>query len=128
MAVAITDDPPRDGADDRKRRLGRADILVPVQLWRQDQSRVPGVTRNLSIGGMFVATPRALPVGTRLAIRFSILDEAEPVEIEAEVRWSRRVAEGDEQPVGLGLAFLGSLARAALFVHVLLRSNAPSWI
>jgi uncharacterized protein (TIGR02266 family) len=134
MAVARTDAPPligneeKDNRGEKTRRLGRVDIQAPVYLWRNDESCLLGVTRNLSIGGMFVATTSPLPVGTRLAVRLSVLDGVDPIEIEAEVRWWRQVTGDAASPVGLGLEFIDPMVRTAFFVRVLLRSFEPSWI
>ncbi len=134
MAVATTENERHAGKDEkeggsrRRKRLGRAEIQVPVHLWSRDESSLLGVTRNLSIGGMFVATTASPPVGSRLAVRLSILDGVDPIEIAAEVRWSRRVAAGEASPAGVGLAFIEPMVRAAFFVRVLLRSSEPSWI
>ncbi|HLK91635.1 MAG TPA: PilZ domain-containing protein [Polyangia bacterium] len=137
MAVATTHDTPlgeerdKDQGREKTRRLGRVGIQVPVRLWSGDESSIEGVTQDLSIGGMFVATTRALPVGSHVAVRLSILDGVDPIEIEAEVRWSRLAAAGEAGPAGLaglGLAFIDPMVRAAFFVRVLLRSYEPSWI
>jgi uncharacterized protein (TIGR02266 family) len=133
MAVATTDDTllggerEKDQGKEKTRRLGRVGLQVPVRLWSGDDSCLQGTTQDLSIGGMFVATPRALPVGSRVAVQLSILDGVDPFEIEAEVRWSRAAATA-ASPAGLGLAFIAPMARAAFFVRVLLRSYEPRWI
>jgi Tfp pilus assembly protein PilZ len=127
MGVAITDEPPFVGQEiENKRRLGRVDLKVPVQLRSQDAGSVFGVMRDLSIGGMFVATPRSLPIGARVVVRLSILDEAEPEEVEARVCWALRAGADDARPAGLGLQFVGPMVRAAIFVRVLLRLYKPS--
>jgi Tfp pilus assembly protein PilZ len=127
MGVAITDEPPFVGQEiENKRRLGRVDLKVPVQLRSQDAGSVFGVMRDLSIGGMFVATPRSLPIGARVVVRLSILDEAEPEEVEARVCWALRAGADEVTPAGLGLQFVGPMVRAAIFVRVLLRLYKPS--
>jgi uncharacterized protein (TIGR02266 family) len=135
MALAFTDDTPfinddtpfiDEGAN--RSRLGRVDLKVPVHLWSDDEECLLGVTHNLCIGGMFVATSRSLPVGTHVLVRPSILDGVEPVEIEARVCWSRRVAAEPGQPAGLGLRFVDPLIHAATFVRVLLHAGEPGGI
>jgi hypothetical protein len=119
MGVAIRDELPFvDQEIESRRRLGRVDLQVPVHLWSHDEGWVLGVTRNLCIGGIFLATPRSLPIGARVVVRLSFIDGAEPDEIEARVRWAA--------PAGLGLQFVAPMVRAATFVRVLLRSYKPS--
>jgi hypothetical protein len=125
MGVAIKDE--RRFVRERvagQSRLGRTELKVPIALWSHDEGWTRGVLRNLSIGGMFVATGRSLPLGTRVLARFSSIDGGEPDEIEARVSWSRP-AGTDEAPAGVGLAFTGPMVRAVIFVRVLLRSRLP---
>jgi len=128
MAVALTDDTPLIDEGPTRSRLGRVDIRVPVHLWSDDEECVLGVTENLCIGGMFVATPRLLPVGARVMVRPSILDGVEPVEIEAQVAWSRRATARRGKPLGMGLRFVDPMIHAATFVRVLLHAADPSAI
>jgi len=103
-------------------RLGRTDLDAAIALWSHEEGWMHGVLRNLSLGGMFVATPRPLPIGTRVVARLSSAEGGKPDEIEARVSWSRR-AGTDELPAGVGLAFTGPMVRAAIFVRVVLRSR-----
>jgi type IV pilus assembly protein PilZ len=126
MTVAITDDTPFIDEGASRSRLGRVDVKVPVHLWSDDDECVLGITQNLCIGGMFVATPRALPLGARVMVRPSILDGVEPVEIEAQVCWFRRVGAELGKPPGLGLRFVDPLIHAAMFVRLLLHAGGSS--
>jgi len=128
MALASTDDMPFMNGAEEQSRLGRIDLQVPVHLWNDDEGCVLGVTQNLCIGGMFVATPRSLPVGARVLVRLSILDGVEPVEIEAQVCWCRRNAADQAKPAGMGLEFVDPMIRAAMFVRVLLSSRESSTV
>jgi PilZ domain len=123
MSVAFTDDTPFIDEGANRSRMGRVEAKVPVYLWSDDEDCVLGVTQNICIGGMFVATGRALPVGARVMVRTSILDDAEPVEIEALVCWSRRVGAGQGKPAGLGLRFVDPMIHAAMFVRALLHAR-----
>ena len=116
-----TDGAPLIDEGDRA-RLGRIEVKVPVHLWRDDEECVLGVTQNLCIGGMYVATSRSLAVGARVMVRPSIFDGVEPLEIEAQVCWSRGVAADSGEPAGMGLEFLNPLIHAATFVRRLLRA------
>ena len=48
------------------------------------------VTEDISVGGMKLATPAPLPVGTRLWLQMSLPDVPISVNAMAEVRWSTR--------------------------------------
>jgi uncharacterized protein (TIGR02266 family) len=58
-------------------------------------------TENISAGGMFLRSDRALPVGARTCLLVGFPGLLEPVEIEVEVVWTRP-ASGDE-PAGLAV-------------------------
>ena len=60
-----------------------------------------GVAENISIGGMFLSTPKRVRKGSVLLINFSLPDEA-PFSASAIVRWTRRF----KKPTGLGLEFV----------------------
>lgn len=126
MSVATSDLAPHDEGGEIEERLGRVALKIPVRLSNHDGQSL-GVTRNISIGGMFVTTPFSLTRGDRVTVRLSILDEAEPVEIEAEIRWSRRTSDGDDKPAGVGLRFVDPLLQATIFVRVLLRLGQRNW-
>jgi len=119
MTAAKTRIAPRT-EEKTNRRLGRANLRVPVQISAQG-AQLAGIARDLSLGGMFVATGCDLSVGDRVVIRLSILEESEHVEIGAEVCWRQDVSQGDQRPAGLGLRFTEPLLEAAIFVRVLLR-------
>lgn len=62
--------------------------------------------RDLGVGGAFVATYRALPIGTALEVEVELPGAGASLALRAEVRW---LAEPDRQPpgrgAGMGLAF-----------------------
>jgi len=70
-----------------KRRHERYPAVLDVA-FDQTGGRVAARSRDVSLGGMFIETDRALPYGTRfhLEVRLPALDV--PVLIEATVRWS----------------------------------------
>lgn len=124
MGLAIKDDGRFIRARvDQRTRLGRAELEAPLQLWSDEQGWMRGVLRNISIGGMFVATPSSLPVGTRVVARLASADGGDPDEIEARVSWSRPAGTDEAAPAGVGLQFTGPMVRSATFVRVLLRSR-----
>ena|SRR5688572_16557705 len=67
----------------------------------------PGVTRDISQGGVFLATEHVMPVGERLALTFTIRGFQQPLAAIAEVRWVRERPSTDGRwPAGMGLQFL----------------------
>ncbi len=76
---------------------------------------------NVSSGGVFIRTTDVVPVGTRVALRFSVI--AQDIEtIEGEGRVVRAVEPADSDTPGMGVVFteLTEESRkvlASLFVH-----------
>lgn len=95
------------------RRAGRADLEVPVS-FRSPGGRGTGITRNICAGGLFVATLRLLPIGTRVVLRLTFPGDREAIEVLGEVRWARAFQELDNRPAGLGLRFVDTPVRAAI--------------
>ena len=64
-------------------------------------------TRDVAIGGMFVATPEPRPVGTAMhfALEVGPADAPEEISGEATVVWVRTEAGGPDQPAGMGMQF-----------------------
>lgn len=78
---------PRVGGHDDK----RSDARVPLLL-RVDYPGAPGfhdATENLSAGGLFIRTDRALPTGSRVPLLVSFAGLVEPLRLEVEVAWTR---------------------------------------
>jgi uncharacterized protein (TIGR02266 family) len=88
-----------EGASER-----RADRRVVVEVevsFASESSFFDGVTQDLSIGGVFIATDRTLPVGSRVALAISLPGSS--ILARGLVRWAR--PRSDERPAGLGVAF-----------------------
>lgn len=82
----------------------RQDLRVPLLL-RIDYPGAPGfrdATENLSAGGLFIRTARALPPGARVPLLVSFPGLLEPLRIEVEVAWRRDDA-GQPQGVAVKL-------------------------
>jgi uncharacterized protein (TIGR02266 family) len=63
-----------------------------VVAFEKDGQRVEARSRDISLGGMFVTTDRALPYGSRVVIEVALPSLSAPARIEVTVRWSN--AEG----------------------------------
>jgi Tfp pilus assembly protein PilZ len=77
----------------------------------------------MSICGMFVAIPSALAVGDKVLVRLPARDDAEPVQIHAEVRWLRAAPDGAQRPAGVGLRYTDPLWEVVSFVGLVLRQR-----
>jgi len=118
MKSQIGDQTPIDRDQMAGGRSGRIPLEVPVQL-RIDELSHAAVTKNISGGGVFVATMRSLPIGIRVTVTLTIPGDSDPVEALAEVRWSRPSQALDDRPAGLGLQFIDTPLRAAILVREL---------
>lgn len=63
-----------------------------------------GETANISVGGLFVATPNLLQLRRRVRLKLDLPEEGQ-LEIEGEIMWRRLVAD-PVGPAGLGIRFL----------------------
>jgi uncharacterized protein (TIGR02266 family) len=95
---ALSGEGPRNGA---RRKALRVPSDLAVECWKA--SRELGRAREISEGGLFLATERPLPVGTPLRFRL-VGDSGETAEVEGAVVWVRR-AGSDGGPPGMGIEF-----------------------
>lgn len=84
-------------------RSGRADVEMPVQIKTSSDSFV-GTSKNIGVGGLYVATQRPFQVGDRLAVEFALPELDRVVSVDAEVRWIRAAA--PPSAPGIGLRFI----------------------
>jgi uncharacterized protein (TIGR02266 family) len=61
-------------------------------------------TRNVGVGGAFVATPAAFEVGAALTLELTLPAATRVFTLPAVVRWRREVGDPDD---GIGLQFVG---------------------
>lgn len=87
------------------RRLLR-EVSVRLSVSGEDGELVAR-TRDIAIGGMFVATPDVRPVGTGAAfvLELGSADAPDTVRGEAAVVWVREAPGGADQPAGMGMQF-----------------------
>ena len=93
------------------RASDRAPLQVKVDFQVNDMT-CTGVTRNISAGGLFVATDELPRVGARINLRFSLPGTGRELAVQTEVRWVReKKSPPDENaPAGMGLQFLNPSA------------------
>jgi uncharacterized protein (TIGR02266 family) len=98
--------------EEEKRRDSREPVTLFVEYEGADDL-VGDFTENLSTGGTFVATNRALPIGTRVQLVLSFPGLLEPISLEGMVRWKREEP-GEDGDAGAGIEFEPGPARDAL--------------
>jgi uncharacterized protein (TIGR02266 family) len=98
--------------EEEKRRENREAVTLFVEYEGADDL-IGDFTENLSTGGTFVATNRALPIGTRVQLVLSFPGLLEPIAIEGTVRWKREDG-SDEGDAGAGIEFEPGPARDSL--------------
>ncbi|HVU49137.1 MAG TPA: TIGR02266 family protein [Polyangia bacterium] len=89
----------------------RTDLEVKVDFAVNDMTYT-GVTRNISAGGVFVATALLPKVGERINLKFSLPGNGRELSVQTEVRWVRKQAPSpaDDSPSGMGLQFVNPSA------------------
>ena len=76
-----------------QRKSDREPVTLFVEYEGADDL-VGDYTENLSSGGTFVATNRALPIGQQIKLVLSFPGLLEPIAIEGTVRWTRSAQSG----------------------------------
>jgi uncharacterized protein (TIGR02266 family) len=104
-------DPEEQARAREKRRDPREEVTLLVEYEGADDL-VGDLTENLSSGGTFVATSRALPIGTQVKLVLSFPGLLQPIAIEGVVRWTRGDSEDGE--AGAGIEFSPGPGRDAL--------------
>lgn len=84
-----------------ERRSGERVVIETEVSFASDSQFFTGLTGNLSTGGVFIATYRALPIGCDVTLHIDMPDGE--LVAKGQVRWARDAASGG--PPGLGVAF-----------------------
>jgi uncharacterized protein (TIGR02266 family) len=116
----------RDMTRNYARASERTALKVRVDFELNDMT-YSGVTRNISAGGLFVATMDLPRVGDRINLKFSLPGDSRELAVQTEVRWIReRTPVLDEDaPPGMGLQFVNpSASDAAALEQFLARRDA----
>jgi uncharacterized protein (TIGR02266 family) len=86
----------------------RYDRRLEVEIAAEGK-RLAALSRNISLGGMFVEGADVLPVGTSLQVSFTVPTQPEPITVSGEIRWVEKGGPG--QLPGMGIRFHGLRAR-----------------
>ena len=92
---------------------------MPVRLKTDGESFV-GVSKNIGIGGLFVATDRRCKVGDRLAVTFTLPEQSYAWAVGVEVRW---IGDGPTCTSGIGVRFVNPPVMATVAIHEFLRKR-----
>lgn len=103
--------------------LKPAEIEVEVSLESESQF-FAGLAGDVSRGGLFVATWRAIPIGARIALSFTL--PSGKVQATGTVRWVRKP--GDGTSPGVGVAFDDLPAAEAHAVEEFCKSRTPLFV
>jgi uncharacterized protein (TIGR02266 family) len=99
-------------------RPARAPIEMRVDLKTGNQT-FPATSKNLGVGGLFVATDRPFRFGDQVIAELSLPGHVRPIAVGAEVRWIQMEA---DRPYGLGLRFLRPSLGLTVAIHGLLQN------
>jgi len=104
-------------------RPGRIDLRLPIVL-ALDGVPITAETRNIGLGGVFVATQTPAPVGRPVSLKLTLPGLAEPLLARGEVRWIRESEDRQGVP-GVGIKFVKLPLYVAAALDNLVRSHAP---
>jgi uncharacterized protein (TIGR02266 family) len=100
------------GSDSAPRRgYSRFSVDLDVTVG-SDHNFYAGFAENLSAGGVFIATHKLKPVGSKIELCINLPDGAQ-IRAEGEVRWIRVFNERSDTPPGMGVRF-NDLAEASV--------------
>lgn len=108
-------------------RHGRIELRVPVIL-ALGEKQVTAETRNIGLGGVFVATGEPAPVSQRLSLRLALPGWDESHFVNAEVRWVRPPDNGynPSGSCGIGVRFVTLSLYVAAALDNFVRSHTLS--
>ncbi|MCX6124456.1 MAG: TIGR02266 family protein [Proteobacteria bacterium] len=90
-------------------REDRVDHRIPIQMlvdYRSGGNYLFDFCRDMGTGGVFIETPKPLPMGAELELTFTIPDSKETLRTKAKVIWSQQpVADRANVNVGMGVQF-----------------------
>jgi uncharacterized protein (TIGR02266 family) len=86
-----------------QRRSHRSPLDAPAKFQRKDGAdRTAGTARDISVGGVFIATVAPLPFGTEVIVHLRLPGHKDEMALPGVVRWTR--ADG----MGLQFGLLGA--------------------
>jgi PilZ domain len=101
-----------------KRRHPRKEVRIPVAFQLADGQRIEAMSRDMSIGGMFVMTDTFAPFASVVPVELMVPTSKQPIRVSATVRWTERE--------GMGVQFGLMGVRDTHTLTELLRNAPPS--
>lgn len=93
-----------------QRAAARTPVVAEVDI-ASDSNFYTGFTRNISAGGLFIATPDTHPIGSQLFLECRLPEFSRPIRCLAVVAWVREYHEGMSYErgavAGMGVKFVG---------------------
>ena len=112
---------------DGQRRDPRAELDVEVD-YRTAQEFLSAYSRNISGGGIFIKTPRPLPLNQTIRLRFSLPGMTRRFESTGIVVWSNPVSSSSFLPSGMGIKFLDLDPESRQLIADFVKANAPATV
>ena len=92
-------------ASHERRRSRRVPVQIQIQYTTAD-GFFQDYVRNLSLGGIFIETPKPLPMNTKLRVEFCLPEMREPITADGVVVHTLRVGKASNPSVsGMGIRF-----------------------
>ena len=107
-----------------KRALPRIELQVAIDT-AGDGGTHTGSTRNISAGGVFVATDQPVRVGDQLKLELKLPASRNSITLDSTVRWVRlrRGAGGRNRPAGMGLQFINLTTETSSVIGSFLQAH-----
>jgi uncharacterized protein (TIGR02266 family) len=109
------------------RELRRLPFEVSVDVV-SDHNFFAGLTRNISEGGLFVATHLPFELGARLEVRLLLPGDTEPTAVLSEVCWLRAHSSLHDSRAGVGLRFVDPPAPLVARIHEFMSVRDPLYV
>ncbi len=109
--------------DSHRREHSRFSVDLDVTVG-SDHNFYAGFAENLSAGGVFIATHKLKPAGSKIELSIS-LPGGSKVQALGEVRWIRVFNETSDTPPGMGVKFLEIDGAAVQAIDEFLASREP---
>ncbi len=88
-----------------RREFSRVSLKTSIHI-HSESNFYTGFTRDISEGGLFIATHFPVPIGEIVEIEFSLPDSEDPIRVQGEVRWIAEYNPDSDGFPGLGLKFI----------------------
>lgn len=113
--------PPSTAGHRREHSRFHVDLDVTVG---SDHNFYAGFAENLSAGGVFIATHKLKPVGSKIELAINLPDGVQ-LGAEGEVRWIRVFNEHSDTPPGMGVKFTNLSESSVALIQRFLSQRDP---